>query len=100
MVTASGINSEYPIDESKLYSADFNTWAIESYNLSINDVYLCKCSWWLIGRVLLAEVFLDEPLTQDYIDNMNSVLRSRMMYAAHRLADLMVRIYGTTAAVQ
>ena len=26
---------------------------------------------------------------------MNTLLRGRMMYASHRLADLMVRIYGT-----
>lgn len=54
--------------------------------------------WSLIGRVFnVAEVFLDQPLSQEYIDNMNTLLRGRMMYASHRLADLMVRIYGTNS---
>lgn len=35
-------------------------------------------------------------MSQEYVDNMNTLLRERMMYASHRLADLMVRIYGTT----
>jgi hypothetical protein len=52
----------------------------------------------LIGRVFnVAEVFLDQPLSQEYVDNMNTLLRGRMMYASHRLADLMVRIYGTNS---
>lgn len=87
VVTASGMNTEYPIDESKLASADFNLWAIESYDLAVSDVYL-------------PEVFLDQPLSQEYIDNMNTLLRSRIVYAAHRLADLMVRIYGTSTVEQ
>lgn len=43
VTTAAAMNSEYPIDVSKLQPADFNAWATESYNLAVSDVYQCKC---------------------------------------------------------
>jgi hypothetical protein len=43
VTTAATMNSEFPIDESKLHPADFDAWATESYNLAVSDVYKRKC---------------------------------------------------------
>jgi hypothetical protein len=86
---AASINTQYPVDDSKLFDADFMQWAVEGYELSATLVYP--------GVMTGIDINIGQPLTEEYIAEMDQVSRERMMYGARRLADLMVQIYGNNS---
>lgn len=79
--TSADIASNYPVDMNKLYDNNWAEWAREGYELAATVVY--------------PGFEYYQPLTDEYIETMNTTLRSQMMYGSRRLADLLVSIYGS-----
>jgi len=70
------INDQYPTDSSQVFAGNFTKWAQEGLYLAETYVY--------------PGYTYNKPLSAEYISTMNTLTRSRMMYGARRLADLMV----------
>lgn len=73
--------SAYPIDKSNLHEGDFQYWASESLQLAETNAY--------------PGVVVNEPLSDDYINENIDVLKTQVMYAGYRLNKLMQQIYGS-----
>jgi len=73
--------SQYPIDHSKLYPAQFQQWADESLQIAETQVY--------------PGVVANEPLSQAYLNQAEDTSKTQVMYAGYRLNLLLQQIYGS-----
>jgi len=73
--------SAYPIDKSQLHDSDFQKWADISFNYSKTDVY--------------PGVVVNEPLSEEYVNNAIDILKTQIMYGGYRLNNLLQSIYGS-----
>lgn len=71
---------DYPIDHSKLYPGEFQTWGDLAFDLSKSSVY--------------PGVVPGEALSQEYRDNAEAILKEQIMYGGYRLNLLLQQIYG------
>lgn len=81
--TEQTLAGDYPIDKSQLYDGDFQKWADESYQISKSSVY--------------PDVHVNQPLSDEYVQQATDILSSRVMYAGYRLSNLLKQIYSTSS---
>jgi hypothetical protein len=80
--TATGASyyAQYPVSQSSILSADYSAWALQSYDIAVNDVYP--------GFVA------NQTPSQQYQQNAIPILTQNMVLGAARLANLIEYIYS------